>query len=102
MRPTGEIHQALLAAAEQGPGTMRDLARRAQVGFDAATHTVKYMARCGALKVVDATHVSYCNRLVNVYELVPDAPALPEQQPTPGWDDPVFYDLQNIWPARLG
>ena len=97
MRPTGEIHKAMLAAASQGPGTMRDLARRAQVGFDAATHTVKYMAKCGALKVVDATHVDYCNRLVNVYELVPDAPALPEQQPTPGWDNPVFYDLQNFF-----
>ena len=102
MRPTGEVRQALLQAAQQGPGTLRQLAQRAQVGWDAARHTVPNMSRAGILRKVGEERVEYRNRLVHVYEAVPDAPPLPDLQPTPGWDDPVFYDLQNIFQAWQG
>ena len=74
MRPAGEVRQALLAAARQGPGTLRQLAQRAQVGWDAARDTVPNMARSGVLKVVGEERVEYRNRLVHVYEAAEPAP----------------------------
>jgi len=47
-RPYGEITLALLAAAAQ-PGTVRELATRSQVGFDAARYKAKDLVRAGAL-----------------------------------------------------
>lgn len=48
-RPMGEISQALLSAAKPGPATMATLARRAQVGYQAARFKVPALARAGAL-----------------------------------------------------
>lgn len=74
MRPPGQIHQALLDAARQGPGTLRELAQRSQVGWQAARETVPYMARSGKLRVVGEAHVQYRNRLVQVYEVAAPEP----------------------------
>lgn len=74
MRPPGEIHQALLDAARQGPGTLRELAQRSQVSWQAARETVPYLSRSGKLRVVGEKHVNYRNRLVQVYELVVEVP----------------------------
>lgn len=66
----GEIRQALEAASRTlGPATLRELSQHAQVGYDAARDTVGNMARRGVLRVVGERHVSYRNRLVQVYEL---------------------------------
>lgn len=73
MRPAGPVHQALVAAAQQGPATLRELAQRAQVGWQAARDTVPYLARTGVLRVVGEKHVDYRNRLVHVYEAAPPA-----------------------------
>jgi hypothetical protein len=58
MRPRGsygDIRQALLAAADQGPGSYSQLACRAQVGFDAARRTVSRMVGSGELVRVSSS-----------------------------------------------
>lgn len=49
----GEVGRALLRAAEHGPGSYRDLATRAQVGFDLARKTASRMCSRGELVVLD-------------------------------------------------
>ena len=48
-RPLGEVSQALLSAAKQGPAPMATLAMRAQVGYDVARFKVPALTRAGAL-----------------------------------------------------
>lgn len=48
-RPLGEVSLALLSAASAGPGTVRELAARACVGFDAARFKASDLVRRGAL-----------------------------------------------------
>ena len=96
-RPMGEISQALLAAAQQGPGTLRELAARSQVGWEAARHTLPNLSRAGALRVVDERHVAYRNRLVHVYDL-PARCAPLRGEPVPTVDvAPVM--LLDCWAA---
>lgn len=77
MRPPGEISLALLGAArelctaEQCP-TLPELAAHAQVGYDAALHTVKNMTRHGRLRIVRKRAVAYRNRPVAEYAPVDD------------------------------
>jgi hypothetical protein len=52
MRPRGELSQALVKAAEQGPGPVRALAERAQVGYGAARYTASRMVDRGELVVL--------------------------------------------------
>lgn len=73
MRPRGEVRQALGAAAqalalETGPATWRDIAARAQVGFDQARETVKDMARAGELVQAGVTKRAHCRRWMRLYE----------------------------------
>ena len=49
-RPLGDVSRALLAAAARGPGTVRELAQRAHVGFDAARWKASALVRAGALQ----------------------------------------------------
>lgn len=55
MRPRGEISTALLQSAASGPGRVRELAERAQVGYSAAEYTCSRLVRVGALVVLDAS-----------------------------------------------
>jgi hypothetical protein len=68
-RPLGEISQALIAAAAQGPGGLRELAHRSQVGYGAARDGVGNLARAGHFLVVGSQSVDYRSRLVQVYAL---------------------------------
>ena len=55
MRPRGtygEVSKALLDAAKQQPGTVRELAQRACVGFDVARKSASRLKVSGALKPV--------------------------------------------------
>lgn len=103
MRPRGEISRALLQAAQQGPGTMRDLARRAQVGFDAARYTVTIMAQRGELKVVGTDRIEYQGmpypKLVRIYEAAPDVVAVLDGSPSEpaNGDSAPFVDLENVF-----
>lgn len=56
MRPRGsygEVAQALLRAADHGPGAVRTLAERAQVGYDVARYTASRLVSVGELVVLD-------------------------------------------------
>ena len=106
MRPRGEISQALLQAARQGgPGTMRDLARRACVGFDAARYTVITMAQRGELKVVGTDRIEYAGmpypKLVRIYEAAPGDDDVAVLDACPGGDGGAdtapFVDLENVF-----
>lgn len=55
MRPVGTyggIAQALADAAGHGPGTVRQLAERSQVGYSVAAYTATRMVQRGQLEVV--------------------------------------------------
>lgn len=52
MRPIGDIARAMRQAAEVGPGTVRDLACRAQVGYGLARCTATRLVQRGDLVVV--------------------------------------------------
>ena len=73
MRAPGEIHLALLSAAqalstpERAP-TLAELAAHAQVGLQAARDTVPKMKR---LRIARTRRVDYRNRPVAEYEPVP-------------------------------
>lgn len=49
MRPLGDLSRALIAAAFEHPGTVRQLAERAQVGFGAAEYTASRLVDRGQL-----------------------------------------------------
>jgi hypothetical protein len=51
-RPLGEVSRALLSAAQHGPAPVRELAARAQVGFDTARFKAKDLVRIGALQAL--------------------------------------------------
>jgi hypothetical protein len=54
MRPRGsygEVAEALRTAAAQAPGTVRDLAQRACVGYDVARYTASRLVDAGTLVV---------------------------------------------------
>jgi len=51
--PRGELSQALVKAAAQGPGPVRALAERAQVGYGAARYTASRMVDRGELVVLE-------------------------------------------------
>ena len=69
MRPHGEIRMALLDAAKQAPGTVRELAERAQVGFATAKYTASRMIDTDQLvRVEDGRPARYA---------APDCPAIP-------------------------
>jgi hypothetical protein len=56
MRPRGsygEVAQALLASADNGPGQVRQLAQRAQVGYAAARVSCSRLVARGELVVLD-------------------------------------------------
>jgi hypothetical protein len=49
MRPMGPIAKAMRQAAAQQPGSVRELAERAQVGYAAACYTATRMVQRGQL-----------------------------------------------------
>lgn len=49
----GEIGRAMVNAAASGPASVRELAARAQVGYDAARYTASRLVRLGALEVAE-------------------------------------------------
>lgn len=46
----GPVAQAMVQAARQQPGTVRQLAERAQVGYDVARYTAHRLVERGALR----------------------------------------------------
>ena len=55
MRPKGsygDVTRALLQAAQQRPGTVRELAQRSQVGFDVARKAASRLKAAGELEPI--------------------------------------------------
>ncbi len=101
MRPTGDVHQALLRAATdmaavvegrlRGP-TLQELAERAQVGLKAAHCTVHNMRQRGQLQVAGTRKVDYRNKPVAEY-----APARAEEDGPDDGEAVNLAELLNIW-----
>lgn len=68
-RPCGEQRAALLSALACGPGTSRELARRAGIPFEVASETLKNMVRKGVpqAQIERYERVPGRNRPVPVY-----------------------------------
>lgn len=98
MRPAGEVRVALfracsqLATPDRSP-TLREMAMRACVGFDAARSTVRDMARAGQIRQVRERRVDYRNRPVAEY--APTAPVPIAVQP----DDVDLSSVLRVWGA---
>jgi hypothetical protein len=93
MRPTGEVTNALLAAAGAlaSPGhggTLREITALACVGRQVAAYTIPKLAARGHLEVVADRRVDYRNRPVFEYGLAP--------QPSHAGDAPARADLASL------
>lgn len=58
MRPRGsfgEVAQAFIAAAVEAPGTVLEIAKRAQVGHDVGRYTASRLVACGVLVPIGET-----------------------------------------------
>lgn len=83
-RPRGELQRVIAEAAAAAPGTVRELAKRTQVGHKAASHTVQNMLRRGDLVAVAWVLLPGTSRRVQVFG--PPAAARPGQAPAAGTD----------------
>lgn len=68
-RPHGEIALALLAAAAAGPGTVRQLCERAQVGRRVGQYTGCRLVASGHLVEIEKTRLRRRGRLAAVLAL---------------------------------
>lgn len=72
-RPRGEIREALASAArslalEQDAATWREIAARAQVGYDVAHETIRNMLRAGELADVGGHKPAGSDRYHRLYQ----------------------------------
>jgi HEAT repeat protein len=73
MRPAGEVRSVIADALRQvGPMTLRDIAERSQVGYDACRRTLDNMVRALAVHIVGYEKREHCDKWVALYDLVPD------------------------------
>lgn len=95
MSRTAVIGPALVAAAPVAPDscTLRDLAERANVGYDSARYMVPKLAAAGELQAAGELRVDYRNRPVMLYQ----------RPPAPGGNEGLsIVDLQLMrqsWPG---
>ncbi len=98
-RPLGIVRLALKVAAAEQPGTIRDLAARAQVGYATANFTVKNMAQKGDLVPVGKREVPWRAAPVQVYGVNPFPGTSParQQSPSPRPDAELQHMLLRAW-----
>jgi hypothetical protein len=98
-RPLGIVRLALKVAAAEQPGTIRDLAVRAQVGYATANFTVKNMAQKGDLVPVGKREVSWRAAPVQVYGVnpFPESGPVPQNPPRPRPDAELQQILLRVW-----
>jgi hypothetical protein len=73
MRPAGEVRSVIADALRQvGPMTLRDIAERCQVGYDACRRTLDNMVRGRAVHIVGSEKREHCDKWVALYDLVPE------------------------------
>lgn len=95
-RPLGSVRLALKLAAAEQPGTIRDLAARAQVGYAQAHFTVKNMAQKGELVVVGRRDVPWRPAPVQVYAPA-SWPCAARPASTPRPDAELQNTLLAVW-----
>lgn len=89
MSRTPVIGPALLAAAPAWPEscTLRQMAERAQVGYESARHMVPKLHAAGELLVAGEARVDYRNRPVQLYQRPADGSATVPATATGPQDD---------------
>ena len=87
-RPLGELSRALLRAAQQGPGSVRQLAERSQVGYDTARVKASHLVRMGHLQVVSDDR--------------PMVLATAQPQPQAGHENAFELLMRGFWPQPDG
>ena len=98
-REVGEIRRALKLAAAEQPGCVRELAQRANVGYEAAQRTVENMRRAGQLAEVDTKPVPWRRAPVKVYGVASDPvprparPSIAARSP----DAELQIELMRLW-----
>lgn len=93
-RPAGEVGLAMLSAVAQGgPGTVRDLAERACVGYAAARYTASRLVSRGALVALSAGRPA-------VLAPAGGAGAVAVDDPAPV--DDALQRLRSFWECRAG
>jgi hypothetical protein len=100
VRPPGELRRVLLTSAaalvrtlpdgSRRGGTIREIAEKAGVGYDAATLTVRNMKRSGDLEIAAKREVPYRNGPVAEY-----VPPPPEGRVADGYVD--LGRLVAVW-----
>ena len=70
MRPQGEIRTVILnTLREQGPMTMRDIAERTQVGYEACRKTLTRAVQSESLAIVGHEKREHCKKWVAIYDV---------------------------------
>ena len=107
MSRTPVIGPALVAAAPGWPQscTLREMAERAQVGYDSARYMVPKLAAAGELLVAGEARVDYRNRPVQLYqrpvaaEVAPGATATGPQDDGDGMSTAEIQLFMQGWPG---
>ncbi len=74
MRPPGEIRTVILSTVRAaGPMTLRDIAERSQVGYEAARRTLDNAVRGDALQIVGHEKRAHCDKWVALYDVPREA-----------------------------
>ena len=98
-RAPGEIRLALRVAAAEQPGCIRELATRAQVGFEAAQRTVENMERAGDLVSVGTKEVPWRRAPAKVYGVPASPPCRMARAPVASRspDAELQQELLRLW-----
>jgi hypothetical protein len=94
----GDVALALRIAALEGPGTVRTLAQRAQVGYSVARYTASRLCSRGDLVVLDGAARPAVLVAPELLQSAPavQAPAFTEED-APGVHDALAMLSHNFW-----
>lgn len=72
-RPTGELRAAVLAVLAVGPCTLRDVAERSQVSYQATRTTLSNALRAAQVRICGHEKRAHAKRWCALYEIAPPA-----------------------------
>lgn len=93
-RPPGALRVAVLGALREGPGTLRDICERAQVGYVAARYTVQNALRSGDLQICGQEKRMHSKAWLAIYEL-----SEPPEEECPTAPEPTCAGHANLGAA---
>jgi hypothetical protein len=69
-RPRSELRSVIVKALEEGPPmTLREVAARCQVGYEATRWTLKRLVRASAVEIVGREKRAHCKKWVALYDI---------------------------------